>query len=617
MASKMTQRLKFSATLLSTAVLVTGCASGPGAMGSLQPVYRVQGQQLALGVHSFYEQGKQHFVSQHYGLALQAFQSELVRNPNSVQVLNGIAACYDKMQRYDLAANYYYQTLAIEPDSVRTLSNLGYSFILQGRNADAKKVLSLALMKDPANAIARSHLALASDHPSDLSGTLVTHATLPEKIKIEEVRVSVERETVINKPIKKAEEIATSSQVVVAEEPLPTVTAMVEPVVEESLPTVATVDEIIVEYPLSSTVTIEKFSAGSALSDVVVTDVVADISVTDSGKEVIKNSELMPVGITITATIDTDQGGLSPSAIVATVPSLLKDNDDVNQAASYDKSKTLQVADEHMVSKPAERATLVKNATYITEAGSVRAMYAVHKIPTQDVALRDSQSGNGAMTIEWKEDLAAQKIVRQEADATARIELSNGNGREGVARLLQNILSSKGIVTKSVTNADHYDYKETVIYYASGRLAAAKKLSNSLPKQARLEETSNNRKDIDITLLIGEDFPGYGNVSKARVEVSNGNGLNGLASLMQNVLRQYGESVNLITNADHFNYDDTVVYYSTGKLKAAEQLMQRLPVKAILRETRDNRNDIDVKVVLGKDFLIHEFAMRKKMETNA
>ena len=89
---------KFSA--LSAALVVAGCSSGH--MDQLRPIYRMSSDAAdkTAGL-DHYAQGKRFFERGRYGLALAEFQTELAKYPSSVRSLNGLAACYDKLGRYD------------------------------------------------------------------------------------------------------------------------------------------------------------------------------------------------------------------------------------------------------------------------------------------------------------------------------------------------------------------------------------------------------------------------------------------------------------------------------------------------------------------------------------
>lgn len=60
------------------------------------------------------------------------FRRAVQRRPGDVGALNGLAAVYDRVGRYDLAAPLYRRALALEPDSAMTRRNLALSMRLAG-----------------------------------------------------------------------------------------------------------------------------------------------------------------------------------------------------------------------------------------------------------------------------------------------------------------------------------------------------------------------------------------------------------------------------------------------------------------------------------------------------
>src|SRR3546814_2229904 len=70
--------------------------------------------------------------------------------------LNGLAAAYDRLRRFDLAERYYRQALAIEPAASHTLNNYAYSHLLRGDHATASRYLEQARLHlvEPAGALA-------------------------------------------------------------------------------------------------------------------------------------------------------------------------------------------------------------------------------------------------------------------------------------------------------------------------------------------------------------------------------------------------------------------------------------------------------------------------------
>jgi Flp pilus assembly protein TadD len=97
--------------------------------------------------------------------AMAAFRQALVAAPQSIDALNGLGACYDRMGRYDLSRNYYDAALAIDPGAAITLNNLGYSLFLAADYTGAIPLLQRAAASDDAavNRNARRLLVLAAE----------------------------------------------------------------------------------------------------------------------------------------------------------------------------------------------------------------------------------------------------------------------------------------------------------------------------------------------------------------------------------------------------------------------------------------------------------------------
>ena len=115
----MKQMRKLAIVLLPAAL--SGCAWMDG--GAQSPFADTEVQQS----QDPYETGRTYFEEQQYGLALAAFRESLRQHPDAPRELNAVAACYDQMLRFDLADGYYNLALNLDPNSVQTLNNLGYS----------------------------------------------------------------------------------------------------------------------------------------------------------------------------------------------------------------------------------------------------------------------------------------------------------------------------------------------------------------------------------------------------------------------------------------------------------------------------------------------------------
>jgi Flp pilus assembly protein TadD len=108
-----------------------------------------------------------------------------------------------------------------------------------------------------------------------------------------------------------------------------------------------------------------------------------------------------------------------------------------------------------------------------------------------------------------------------------------------------------------------------------------------------------------------EKFDG-GDRKRVMIEVSNGNGVRHMAKQVGHFLR--GKSVVLmyLSNADHFNYDRTTIYYTDGHLDEAFQLSQKLPGQQFMQQVASIREgNADISVLIGKDLVPHREALKE------
>jgi len=80
------------------------------------------------------------FALGNVALALEAFRIALREDPNSIDAMTGVAACYDRMARFDLSRRHYEAALAIAPGDPQLLTAFAASLDLQGRAAEAASV---------------------------------------------------------------------------------------------------------------------------------------------------------------------------------------------------------------------------------------------------------------------------------------------------------------------------------------------------------------------------------------------------------------------------------------------------------------------------------------------
>ena len=86
-----------------------------------------------------------------------------------------------------------------------------------------------------------------------------------------------------------------------------------------------------------------------------------------------------------------------------------------------------------------------------------------------------------------------------------------------------------------------------------------------------------------------------------KIEVSNGNGVTGMAKKVAGFLGSEGYSRARLTNQKPFQVASSLVQYRSGYREQAQSLVSTLPGQPGIAQADDLRGDISIRVVLGKD----------------
>lgn len=102
--------------------------------------------------------------------------------------------------------------------------------------------------------------------------------------------------------------------------------------------------------------------------------------------------------------------------------------------------------------------------------------------------------------------------------------------------------------------------------------------------------------------------PALDYLTSTAIEVSNGNGMNGMAGRSADYLRSYGFTVGRITNAHDFSCNDSVIFYREGYLQVAEELARITPGPQDIKKVDSlGRPAIGVRILLGRDLAKVQF----------
>jgi Flp pilus assembly protein TadD len=99
---------------------------------------------------------------------------------------------------------------------------------------------------------------------------------------------------------------------------------------------------------------------------------------------------------------------------------------------------------------------------------------------------------------------------------------------------------------------------------------------------------------------------------EVEIEISNGNGVNGMASRLKDYLKQKGFKVTRAKNANCFNHEATKIFYYSSCAQDVARLLQEIP------GTFDKKNIIElkhlgnhIKILIGKDMIPYDSVISK------
>jgi Flp pilus assembly protein TadD len=111
--------------------------------------------------------GKAYLRNKQYDLAEKSFRSATEKQPRNAAAWIGLATSYDHQRRFDLADRAYQQAIDVAGETAEILNGQGYSYMLRGDYARAKKKLEAAELKDPANPYVQDNIRVLAQHYFD------------------------------------------------------------------------------------------------------------------------------------------------------------------------------------------------------------------------------------------------------------------------------------------------------------------------------------------------------------------------------------------------------------------------------------------------------------------
>ena len=105
--------------------------------------------------------GHENFIAGNFGNAEFHFRRAVEVTPQNGAAWLGLASCYDRLGRFDLAERAYVSAERYAANNIAVINNHGYSYLLRGRISTAIKLFNRALLLDPDNPTVLNNLAMA------------------------------------------------------------------------------------------------------------------------------------------------------------------------------------------------------------------------------------------------------------------------------------------------------------------------------------------------------------------------------------------------------------------------------------------------------------------------
>ncbi|HTT49510.1 MAG TPA: tetratricopeptide repeat protein [Pseudolabrys sp.] len=140
-------------------------ASAPANGDAQQPLGVPAGEGGLLGSDPYdaLNLGKKQYRAGNFGDAEKYFRHAAELHPRDAEAWLGLAACYDRLRRFDLADRAYAQAIGILGPTAEILNNQGYSYMLRGDYKRAREKLLEAQRKEPGNKYVANNLQLLDD----------------------------------------------------------------------------------------------------------------------------------------------------------------------------------------------------------------------------------------------------------------------------------------------------------------------------------------------------------------------------------------------------------------------------------------------------------------------
>lgn len=524
--------------------LITACAMfrsgqnpGSNAANGCDRTYSVSIRAGSVDGESHYLMGCVFQERKKHHLAIEAFKRAVQIDPGHAAAYNRWGVSLDAQGDYDEAVAAYTTALAIDQNLADVYNNLGYSYLLQGRFEPAIESLQKAVALDGGNQRYQNNLGLAYAKSGDYEAAFEAFSAGGDESK---AHLNIARLYYRNRLYEKA---AIHFSRASAEKPLDSETEKGF-AAATSLAYIHETKSIENEAPLTQTA--EKQIARRDDEDF--------YTIPAGAIETVEFAEIDDQAVRIKATDDFDDqdAQTTDTSSAAGIAALEEEHKIIEEALD---TKSLKMFDE-------------------TQAPELLSLETAHR--------------------------------EKHSNFRIKIEVSNGNGVRRMARSVGDFLKRNGMRVARLTNADHFGHARTVIYYREGYHDEATQVQRLLPGLSHGGNLVSARLDREpVRVLIGRDLAAFhaALVREVDVEIANGNGVDGMAGRLGRHLRREGFRVGRLTNANHFEYQKTVLFYGKGKADQAMRIADVLPGDDRVRMVELDRTGMHVQILMGADMV--------------
>ena len=435
-------------------------------------------------------------------IALKELQQAHEVDPANLKVVDALAQMYQEQGQFQQAQELYQETLKRYGENRALHNNWCFSYYLQGDLGRAESCLQEALARDPGNMAARNNLGLLWCRQGKLAEA---------KRLWEEAEGAALAQTRMNQALaflgmsapayyaKLAEPgpgapLADSSAKPPAAAAPPTVKAAPAPrplaaapkaeVNEAAKPTEPGLalpqQPAASRQPKSATPAIIASQDGSLL----VAEGQTSVKATAAAGLAESAKAPAPVLVTTQAGFLAAEPPITAKAATPATPAATRPTAGLTEAAKVAPPPAPPVAASSGKSVAAQGETLV------TAPAPARALAAAARAKVKKAA-----KATAPRTI-----LAAAERVK------TGIEILNGNGIRGLARLTQTVLFQEAFNVARIGDCINSGAESTVIYYRPGTERVARVLHSEIFPEAQLAESSKLRKGVAIEILLGRDL---------------------------------------------------------------------------------------------------------------